>query len=169
MRTRVFLSLAALLFLATTITAQQAPSAAGGPAAAARTDLYMVHFAKAAPGKTTEFINSLKVPPPDTPMATHTLILRHLDGDDWDFAVIQHLGAKTTIEASAPIGPAAQRELRIWHTDTYALGPSWAEFSKAMGIGSPQAGAAPAGKDVYVLSDYRGAAGHRTQLEDTLK
>jgi hypothetical protein len=38
-----------------------------------------------------------------------------------------------------------------------------------MGIGQPQAGAAPAGADVYIVSDYRGAAGHRAQLEDTLK
>jgi hypothetical protein len=38
-----------------------------------------------------------------------------------------------------------------------------------MGIGTPQAGAAPIGKEIYILSDYRGAAGHRAQLEDTLK
>jgi len=168
MKNRVFPSLAALLLLAAVATAQ-APAAGAGPASANRTDLYMVHFVKAAPGKATELLNGLKVAPPDATMATHMLVLRHVDGDDWDFALIQHLGPKATIEASAPIGPAAQRELRVWHTDTYALGPSWGEFSKAMGIGSPQAGAAPAGKDVYILTDYRGAVGHRTQLEDTLK
>ena len=168
MKNRVFLSLAALLLLAAVATAQSSGTA-GGPASANRTDLYMVHFVKAAPGRATDLINGLKVAPSDAAMPTHMLILRHVDGDDWDFALIQHLGPKTTIDASAPIGPPAQRELRTWHTDTYALGPSWAEFSKAMGIGQAQAGAAAAGKDVYVLSDYRGAAGHRVQLEDTLK
>jgi hypothetical protein len=169
MKKRVLLSLTLLLVIAAAGLAQQAHPAGAGPAASNRTDLYMVHFVKAAPGKATELLNSLKVPPADTAMPTHALILRHVDGDDWDFAVVQHLGPKFTIDASAPIGPAAQRELRTWHTDTYALGPSWAEFSKAMGIGQREAGAAPAGKDVYILSDYRGAPGHRAQLEDTLK
>ena len=59
--------------------------------------------------------------------------------------------------------------MRAWHTDTYAQGPPWAEFAKAMGIGQPQAGAAPAGSDLYVVTTYRGAAGHRAQLEETLK
>jgi hypothetical protein len=171
MKNRVLLSLTLLSLVATAALAQQpqSQSAGGGPAASPRTDLYAVYFVKAAPGKATELLDAIKAQPPDTPMPTHALILRHVDGDDWDFAVIQHLGPKFTLDASSPIGGGTERELRAWHYDTYAQGPSWAEFSKAMGIGQPQAGAAPAGSDVYVVSDYRGAAGHRAQLEDTLK
>lgn len=166
MKTRILLSLATSVFLIGAAASAQPASA--NPAASNRTDLYMVHFVKAAPGKAAELLSALKTPPPDTAMPTHAIVLRHLDGDDWDFVAIQHLGPKFTLDASTPItGPA--RELRSWHNDTYAQGPSWAEFSKAMGIGGPQAGAAAAGGDVYVVSDYRGAAGHRAQLEETLK
>lgn len=158
----------ALSFLVVASASAQQPSAAGSPAASNRMDIYQVYFVKAAPGKATELLNALKNPPADTVLPTHALVLRHLEGDDWDFAVIQHVGAKATIEPSAtPF--AAERELRAWHYDTYAQGPSWAEFSRAMGIGLPQAGAAPAGNDIYIVGDYRGAAGHRAQLEETLK
>jgi hypothetical protein len=170
MKNRILLSLAVLLIAAhgTVMFAQQAAPAASSPAAGNRTDLYHVHFVKAAPGKGTEMLNSLRTPPANEPMPTHALILRHLEGDDWDFAVIQHLGPKASVELASP-APAAERELRAWHNDTYAAGPSWAEFSKAMGIGGPQSGAAPAGSDVYIIGAYQGAAGHRAQLEDTLK
>ncbi|MEO8430040.1 MAG: hypothetical protein ABI592_00930 [Acidobacteriota bacterium] len=166
MKNRVFLSIALGLAVAVTAAAQQPASAS--PASSNRTDLYHVHFVKAAPGKTTELLNSLRTPPADTAMPTHELILRHLQGDDWDFAVIQHLGTKAVVELSSP-APAAERELRAWHSDTYVQGPSWAEFSKAMGIGGPQSGAAPAGSDLYIVGVYQGAPGHRAQLEDTLK
>ena len=170
MKNRVGFSLAGILvLLASSGLAQQAPPAGALPAAAKRTDLYLVHFVKAAPGKTSELEESLVNPLPGTPMPTHVLILRHLHGDDWDFAVIQHLGNKVTIDTTGPAAGTAARELRAWHNDSYADGPSWAEFAKAMGIGQPQAGAAPAGKDVYVLSTYRGAPGHRAPLEETLK
>lgn len=166
MKIRFAVTLSFLLVVASA-SAQQ-PSAAGSPAASKGTDIYQVYFVKAAPGKAPELLNALKNPPADTVMPTHALILRHLEGDDWDFAVIQHVGAKATIEPSAtPF--AAERELRAWHFDTYVQGPSWAEFSKAMGIGQSQAGSAPAGHDVYIVNDYRGAAGHRAQLEETLK
>ncbi|MDQ6891834.1 MAG: hypothetical protein M3167_04055 [Acidobacteriota bacterium] len=167
MKNRILLSLAIALVAAAWMSAQQAPQATS-PASGNRTDLYHVHFVKAAPGKATEILNSLRTPPANEPMPTHALILRHLEGDDWDFAVIQHLGPKASVELASP-APAAERELRAWHNDTYAAGPSWAEFSKAMGIGQPSAGAAPAGSDVYIVGAYQGAAGHRTQLEDTLK
>ncbi|MDQ2870223.1 MAG: hypothetical protein M3S32_05735 [Acidobacteriota bacterium] len=171
MKTRGLLAAILSCLVASAALAQQASQgqpASGAPAASNRTDLYMVHFVKAAPGKLADVLNSLKNPAAGTPMPTHVLVLRHADGDDWDFAAIQHLGPKATIDASSPIG-TPEREMREWHTDTYAQGPSWAEFSRAMGIGQPQAGAAAAGKDVYVVSDYRGAAGHRAKLEDSLK
>jgi hypothetical protein len=67
--------------------------------------------------------------------------------------------------AGAPV-PAAVRDLYAWHTDSFVNGPSWADFTKALGIdeGSP-------GKTLgsaYVLSVYRTAPGHRDQLEKSL-
>jgi len=168
MKNRLALSLTLLLLVVFAAPGQQAQPTGSGPAALNRTDLYHVHFVKAEPGKATELLNSIKNPAPETAMPTHALILRHLEGDDWDFVVIQHLGNKLTLDTSGPvIGPA--RELRAWHNDTYAQGPAWPEFAKSMGIGQPQAGAAPAGSDIYIVTDYRGAAGHRAQLEETLK
>ncbi len=168
MKNRVALSLTMLLLVVFAAPAQQSQPAGAGPVASNRTDLYHVHFVKAAPGKAPELLNSLKNPAADTAMPTHALILRHLEGDDWDFAVIQHLGNKVTLDTSgAPFGAA--RELRAWHNDTYAQGPAWSEFAKAMGIGQSEAGAAPAGSDIYIATTYRGAAGHRAQLEETIK
>jgi hypothetical protein len=170
MRTRVALSLSLVILVASVASAQQAEPSATSPVASKRTDLYHVHFVKAVPGKTTELLSSLTSPDPSSAMPTHVLILRHLEGDDWDFAAVQHLGAKFTLDAStAPPAAAAARELRAWHADTYVLGPPWPEFAKAMGIGQAQAGAAAPGKDIYVVATYRGAAGHREQLEETLK
>ena len=164
----VSLSLVIVAILTASSAGAQAQSAAGSPVASSRTDLYHVHFVKAALGKTTDLLNSIKAPTPDSPMPTHALILRHLEGDEWDFAVIEHLGTRSTLEASG--NPRdAERELRAWHSDTYAQGPPWAEFARAMGIGQAQAGAAPAGKDIYLVGVYRGAAGHRAQLEEALK
>jgi len=168
MKNRVTLSLTMLLLVVFAAPAQQSQPTGAGPAASNRTDLYHVHFVKAAPGKSGELLNSLRSPAADTAMPTHALILRHLEGDDWDFAVIQHLGNKVTLDTSGP-APGPARELRAWHNDTYAQGPAWSEFAKAMGIGQQEAGAAPAGKDIYIITAYRGAAGHRTQLEETLK
>ena len=57
------------------------------------------------------------------------------------------------------------RDLSDWHNDTYVNGPSWAEFTKAMGTEADK------GKTVgsaYVVSVYRPAAGHREQLEKML-
>jgi len=168
MKIRVALSVNLVLLVALTASAQQSQPAGTSPAASNRTDLYHVHFAKAVPGKAAELLSSLTNPPPETAMPTHALVLRHLEGDDWDFAVIQHLGNKVTLDTSgAAPGPA--RELRAWHKDTYAQGPAWPEFAKSMGIGQQQAGAATAGRDLYIVTTYRGAAGHRTQLEETIK
>ncbi len=135
---------------------------------AAFTDVYLVHFSKAAPGKAQELQQSMLAPAPETPMPTHVLLLLHREGDDWDFAAIAHQGASFTIKAS-DVRPTPARELRAWHNDTLAVGPPWPEFARAMGIGTPQAGAQPAGNAIYVLTTYRGAAGHREQLLQTLQ
>lgn len=88
---------------------------------------------------------------------------QHQEGDDWDYAVIRHLGQKPTITipAAAPAGAAA--DTRAWHTDTFVSGPAWADFTRQMGIGgSGKPGA------VYVLGFHRAVPGHRTQLEQSL-
>jgi len=144
------------LVLATGMSAQSQPAPA-----ASRTDLYHVHFTKAAPGQAAALGKALVVPDKTSPMPDHFVVLRHQEGDDWDYVVIQHLGAKATVDPTTPA--PADRDLRAWHTDTFAAGPSWAEFTKAMGIG----GAAPGGM-VYTVGIQRAIPGHRDQLEQAL-
>jgi len=141
---------------------------AAGPAAAqtkpaAATDLYHVHFTKAAPGQAAALAKSLLEPDKSSKMPEHFLVLRHQEGDDWDYMVIQHLGPKTEISAATPAPPASVRDLSAWHDDTFVIGPSWSEFSRAMGIGgATQAGA------LYVVGVHRPVPGHREQLEKAL-
>lgn len=78
-------SLKLLLVLST--CAAHSALAQRGPVA--RTDVYHVHFAKAAPGKAAPLGDSLKTQDPKAPMKGHLLVLRHQDGDDWDYAVIE--------------------------------------------------------------------------------
>lgn len=141
------------------------PSASG--TSMARTDVYHVHFTKAALGKATQLADNLKTPSPQDPMPGHALVLRHQDGDSWDYAVIQHMGAKATVDAVRPAPSPGVRDLSDWHNDTYVNGPSWAEFTKAMGIDEASDKNKTAAS-VYVVSVYRPAAGHRDQLEKML-
>lgn len=97
-------------------------------------------------------------------MSGHALILRHQEGDAWDYAVIQHVGPKATVEAVRPAPSPSARDLSDWHNDTFVNGPSWSVFAKAMGIDE----AANKKGSVYVLSVYRPAAGHRDLLEKML-
>jgi hypothetical protein len=154
---RICTLLFALLLFASVSPAQSVP---------ARTDLYHVHFAKAALGKGAELGEYLKTADPNVPMSAHHIVLRHQDGEDWDYAVIQHLGTKTTVEAAGTVVSAAVRDLYAWHTDAFVSGPSWAEFSKALGI--DEGSASKTGGSVYVVSVYRAAPGHRDQLEKSL-
>jgi hypothetical protein len=133
----------------------------------ARTDVYHVHFAKAALGKATQLADNLKQPDPLDPMPGHSLVLRHQEGEGWDYAVIQHMGTKATVDAVRPAPSPGVRELSDWHDDTFVNGPSWADFSKAMGI-DESADKSKAAGSVYVVSVYRPAAGHRDQLENML-
>lgn len=150
--------LLALFLFASLSAAQTAP--------ATRTDVYHVHFAKAALGKAVEEGEFLKTQAPNASMPGHHLVLRHQDGEDWDYAVIEHEGTKATVEATGAAIPAAARDLNAWHGDTFVNGPPWAEFAKAMGI--DEGSAAKTGGSVYVVSVYRAAPGHREQLEKTL-
>jgi hypothetical protein len=134
--------------------------------ASARTDVYHVHFAKAALGKGAEEGDYLKKQGPNAPMPGHYLVLRHQDGEDWDYAVIEHLGTKATVDAAGTRAPAGARDLSSWHVDTFVSGPPWPEFARAMGIDEPSA--AKTGGSVYVVSVYRAAPGHRDELEKAL-
>ena len=122
------------------VQAQGTPKPAAGeknaaPAGAGkRTDVYHVHFTKAALGKAVQLGDWLKTPDPKAPMPDHFIVLRHQDGDAWDYVVITHLGPKATVEAAGTAVPPDKRDLSAWHNDTFVNGPSWEEFTKAMGI-----------------------------------
>lgn len=141
-----------------------AATAAATGSAAARTDMYHVHFAKAALGKSAELADVLKKQSPDAPMPGHFIVLRHQDGDSWDYCVVEHLGTKATVEASRPAPPASQMALGDWHTDTFVNGPSWATFAKELGIDD----AAKSTASAYVVSTYRPEPGQREALEKFL-
>ncbi len=130
------------------------------PATSGGTDLYHVHFTKAAPGQAAALGKALMVPDPKSPMPDHFVVLRHQEGDDWDYAVIQHLGPKATVEA-ADTAPNPARDLRAWHDDTFASGPSWGEFSKIVASGG--------GTPVFTVGIHRSVPGHRADLEKALR
>jgi hypothetical protein len=129
-----------------------------------RTDLYHVHFANAAVGKAQELADELKKKDTTLPMPDHVIVLRHEDGDSWDYCVVTHYGTKMTIDANRP--PAAPNMMSLYaaHTDTFVSGPPWAEFAKQLGIDD-----ASKSKDAaYVVSMYRPAAGQREALDKFL-
>jgi hypothetical protein len=143
------------------------PAATGKIAGAGkRTDVYHVHFAKAALGKAVQLGDWLQKPNANAPMPEHFIVLRHQDGDSWDYVVITHLGTKATVEAAGTAVPQDKRDLSAWHNDSFVNGPSWEEFTKAMGIdGASLPGTSGS---VYSVSYYRPAPGHREQLEKML-
>jgi hypothetical protein len=159
-------------FAASTFIYAQSPSPAkaeksGAPAGAGtRTDVYHVHFAKAALGKAAALGDFLKTPDPKSPMPGHELILRHQEGDAWDYCVITHMGTKATVEAAGNPLPPDKRDLLEWHNDTFLNGPSWEDFTRAMGIGGDSS--AKTSGSVYVVSVFRPAPGHIDELEKML-
>ena len=143
---------------------QSSPSPTKSDATPKRTDVYHVFIVKAALGKAKELADYLKEPDPNAP-DRKGVVLRHQDGDEWDYIAIEHMGTKATVEsAGTPLSPS-QRSLMESHTDTYVNGPSWSEFAKAMGIDGDATKTSGA---VYSVSDYRAAPGHREQLEKVL-
>jgi hypothetical protein len=118
------------------------------------TDIYHVMFVKALPGQAAALAKQLQEQDSKDPMAGHYLLLRHQEGDDWDYCLIQHVGKQATVTITAPPPPGAT-PTQAWHIDTFAAGPSWGELSKLM--------TGPAGS-VYVVSTHRAAPGHRPQL-----
>jgi len=149
---------------AATATASEKTAAPAG--AGKRTDVYHVHFTKAALGKAAQLGDWLKTPDPKAPMPGHFVILRHQDGDAWDYVAIEHLGAKANVEAAGTAVPPDKRDLSDWHNDTFVNGPSWDEFTRAMGIDSDSK--AKTSGSLYVVSVYRPAPGHRDGLEKML-
>lgn len=133
------------------------------PQPGGRSDVYHVHFTKAVPGQAAALGKELMAPDPAAAMPDHFVVFRHQEGDSWDYAVIQHLGPKAAVDA-APTPPNAATTLRAWHNDTFASGPSWAEFARAIGVGDASA----AGRQVYTIGAHRAVPGHREQLEKLL-
>lgn len=155
-------TVACLVVFAGIVAATEA-QAQNAPAPAA-TDVYHVHFAKAAPGQAAALAKSLSAPDKTSPMPEHFVVLRHQEGDDWDFVVIQHLGARAEVTATAPAPADAVRALTAWHSDSFVSGPSWPEFSKQMAIGGSANGAGL----VYLVGVQRAVPGHRQQLLQSL-
>ena len=130
----------------------------------ASTDVYHLHFAKAAPGQAAALAKSLMTPDKTSTMPEHFIVLRHQEGDDWDYVVIQHLGSKAEVTATALAPSDAVRALTAWHNDTFVSGPSWGVFSKEMSIG----GSADSASLVYIVGVHRAVPGHREQLLTSL-
>jgi hypothetical protein len=138
--------------VATTVASPQTPAAP-----AAGTDIYHVMFTKAAPGQAAELAKVLMTPDKTQPMPDHFVVLRHQEGDDWDYAVIQHMGAKVEVTATPPAQAFPARPLTAWHDDTFVSGPGWAEFTKQMALDGPA-------NQIYIVGVHRAVAGHRDQL-----
>src|SRR5438045_2443616 len=68
--------------------------------------------------KAAQLCDDLKTAGAKAPMPGHFLLLRHVSGDDWDYAVIEHNGPKMVVDPNAPPPPAASRDLAEWHDDT---------------------------------------------------
>jgi hypothetical protein len=151
-------SIVACLVLAGGILSATAAAPQNTAPPAAATDVYHVHFAKAAPGQAAALGKSLMAPDKASPMPEHFVVLRHQEGDDWDYVVIQHLGSKAEVTPTAPPPSDAVRALSAWHSDTFVGGPSWAEFSKEMSFGGSTNGL------VYLVGVHRAVPGHREQL-----
>jgi len=150
----------------TSKSAASATPATSAAPATTRPDVYHVHFTKAALGKAAQLADWLKTPDPKAPMPGHVLVLRHQEGDSWDYMVISHLGNKATVEAVGNPAPPAMRDLSDWHNDTFVNGPAWSDFARAMGI--DDASKSKSAGSVYVASVFRAAPGHRDHLEKML-
>ncbi len=156
------LAAAVLLLLAGAAGAQQPQPTQPGAA----TELYNVQFTKAAPGKTQDLLNSFFTPAPDIPAgAAPPIVFRHVEGDDWDFAILFPLGASTILDARPPSEALMQfrrrvRPARLWHSDTFVVGPPLAEVRKVLGADKADA--------LFTITDYRSAPGHRDDLERTI-
>jgi hypothetical protein len=145
----------ALAIVASTVMTTFAQTRPAGPTA---TDIYHVMFVKAQPGQAAALAKELQQQDPKDPMASHFVLLRHQEGDDWDYCLIQHVGPTATVAITPPT-PPANPPTTAWHNDTFVAGPAWAEFSKLMNGPSTS---------VYVVGVHRAVPGHRDQLREVL-
>ena len=149
MRSLSLVVVAVFVFLTTVVVHVQT-----GP-----TDVYSVTFVKALPGQTEAVAKSFLQQDAKDPMAAHFVLLRHQEGDDWDYVRIQHVGKQATV-AITPIPPPPAVPSQAWHYDAFVAGPSWGEFSKII-TGPPTS--------VFVVSVHRQAPGKRAQLLEMLR
>src|SRR6266576_4922866 len=166
---RLFSVAVAALCPVALVWAQGSPSEKPSATAAstpARNDVDHVYFGKAAAGKAVQLAEMLKTPNPKDPMPGHFILLRHQEGDAWDYCLITHIGTKATVEAAPFQVPSAMRDVSDWHNDTFVNGPSWEEFTKAMAISDDAK--SKSGGSVYVVSVFRPTSGHRDDLEKIL-
>ncbi len=155
-------AVAATLAVTAVAAAAQTPAAPAAGAAAAPTDVYSVMFVKAAPGQAAALAKQLQEVDPKNPMGAHFLLLRHQEGADWDYCLIQHAGTKATVEITPQPAPSGTPTM-AWHDDTYVSGPSWPEFQRAMGMSGAQTG-----NPVYLVGVQRAVPGQRSALERSL-
>ena len=130
-------------------------------------DVYHVMFVKAVPGQAATILPGLQRQNAIGGVPDHKLMLRHAEGDDWDYVLIQHLGPSVTLTTkSAPVAQPAAKEPTMAgtverHSDSYVAGPSWELFSKSMDINADPTG-------VYVVGVLRAVPGHTAQLRAAL-
>ena len=130
-----------------------------------QTDVYHVHFTKAVPGQATALGDFLKAATPPRPcrVTSSSCGINRVT-----------IGITASSSTSARRRPSKRRrpqanpgrDLRAWHNDTFVSGPSWSEFTKALGIGDASAST---GGSVYSVAVWRAAPGHREALEKTLR
>src|SRR5437899_3427263 len=107
------------------VWAQGSPSekpSAAASSAPARNDVYHVYFGKAAAGKAVQLAEMLKTPNPKDPMPGHFILLRHQEGDAWDYCLITHMGAKATDDATPLQVPASMHDVTDWPKDEFVAG-----------------------------------------------
>jgi hypothetical protein len=128
-------------------------------------EVYRIHFFKAGPGKLKDLIDAYTTMPP-APPGHESMIFRHQSGDDWDLLVVYPQGEQAHIDAN-PNYNEATLKLRarvmgdyVWHTDTYATGPSLDEVKKALSVPKDAKGG------IFLVEDYRALDGHLKQLDD---
>ncbi|MGE5359157.1 MAG: hypothetical protein ACM3NQ_09070 [Bacteroidales bacterium] len=154
-------------------------------------ELYHVLIVKAAPGKLRDMIDAYLNAPADPNASAPPLLLRHVEGDDWDLLVLTPLGKEDKLTLAAPSAAEQQfiqrvRPLAARHTDTFAAGPRWTDTLAALSGGVTDSAVVPTSgssaprettsgrsaapdKSVYIVTTYRALPGHRDQLEQTVR
>ena len=130
-------------FVATSLTAVSlflgtaTPAVAQGstPPANIASEVYLASFFKAAPGQAAALLKTLQQQDPKDPMAGHVLLLRHAQGSDWDYALIQYMGPTATVRVPPqPVaGAKPPQPTQAWHTDTFVAGAILGGVLKADG------------------------------------